>query len=121
MTRGMNTVGILRVLCGLGVLAELFVQVAAMERPGGPLVNGRPSVRIRSPAPARTGFSAPGRGVRGNRSHCGWRSQRSGYLLKRGLSGTVDQWPAAAEYVAAQGNEQVILCERATAPAGAAI
>ncbi|HLI37577.1 MAG TPA: bifunctional 3-deoxy-7-phosphoheptulonate synthase/chorismate mutase [Streptosporangiaceae bacterium] len=33
-------------------------------------------------------------------------------LLKRGLSSTVDEWLAAAEYVAAQGNQQVILCER---------
>jgi 3-deoxy-7-phosphoheptulonate synthase len=33
-------------------------------------------------------------------------------LLKRGLSSTVEEWLAAAEYVAAQGNQQVILCER---------
>jgi chorismate mutase/prephenate dehydratase len=33
-------------------------------------------------------------------------------LLKRGLSSTIDEWLAAAEYVAAQGNQQVILCER---------
>jgi 3-deoxy-7-phosphoheptulonate synthase len=32
-------------------------------------------------------------------------------LLKRGLSSTIDEWLAAAEYVAAQGNQQVILCE----------
>ena len=33
-------------------------------------------------------------------------------LLKRGLSSTLDEWLAAAEYVLAQGNGQVILCER---------
>ena len=33
-------------------------------------------------------------------------------LLKRGLSATIDEWLAAAEYLLAQGNGQVILCER---------
>jgi chorismate mutase/prephenate dehydratase len=33
-------------------------------------------------------------------------------LLKRGLSSTIEEWLAAAEYVVAQGNQQVILCER---------
>ena len=33
-------------------------------------------------------------------------------LLKRGLSSTIQEWLLAAEYVLAQGNEQVILCER---------
>lgn len=33
-------------------------------------------------------------------------------LLKRGLAATVEEWLAAAEYVTASGNEQVILCER---------
>jgi 3-deoxy-7-phosphoheptulonate synthase len=33
-------------------------------------------------------------------------------LLKRGLSSTIEEWLAAAEYVVAQGNAQVILCER---------
>ena len=33
-------------------------------------------------------------------------------LLKRGLSSTLQEWLLAAEYVLAQGNEQVILCER---------
>jgi 3-deoxy-7-phosphoheptulonate synthase len=33
-------------------------------------------------------------------------------LLKRGLSSTIEEWLAAAEYVAAQGNQQVILCEQ---------
>jgi len=33
-------------------------------------------------------------------------------LLKRGLSSTVEEWLAAAEYVVAEGNQQVILCER---------
>jgi chorismate mutase / prephenate dehydratase len=33
-------------------------------------------------------------------------------LLKRGLSATIEEWLAAAEYVVAQGNGQVILCER---------
>jgi len=33
-------------------------------------------------------------------------------LLKRGLSATIEEWLLAAEYVMAQGNNQVILCER---------
>jgi 3-deoxy-7-phosphoheptulonate synthase len=33
-------------------------------------------------------------------------------LLKRGLSSTIEEWLAAAEYILAQGNGQVMLCER---------
>ena len=33
-------------------------------------------------------------------------------LLKRGPSSTIEEWLAAAEYIVAQGNQQVILCER---------
>jgi 3-deoxy-7-phosphoheptulonate synthase len=33
-------------------------------------------------------------------------------LLKRGLSSTIEEWLAAAEYILAQGNSQVMLCER---------
>ena len=33
-------------------------------------------------------------------------------LLKRGLSANFQEWLLAAEYILAQGNEQVILCER---------
>jgi 3-deoxy-7-phosphoheptulonate synthase len=33
-------------------------------------------------------------------------------LLKRGLSATIEEWLLAAEYVMAQGNKQVMLCER---------
>jgi len=33
-------------------------------------------------------------------------------LLKRGLSATVTEWLTAADYLLAEGNEQVILCER---------
>ena len=33
-------------------------------------------------------------------------------LLKRGMSSSIDEWLAAAEYVLAGGNERVILCER---------
>ncbi|MBV8372719.1 MAG: 3-deoxy-7-phosphoheptulonate synthase, partial [Candidatus Eremiobacteraeota bacterium] len=33
-------------------------------------------------------------------------------LLKRGLSATIDEWLAAAEYILAEGNPNVILCER---------
>lgn len=33
-------------------------------------------------------------------------------LLKRGLSGTVEEWLCAAEYLIAHGCERVILCER---------
>jgi len=33
-------------------------------------------------------------------------------LLKRGMSSTVEEWLLSAEYVMAQGNSQVVLCER---------
>lgn len=33
-------------------------------------------------------------------------------ILKRGLSASIDEWLAAAEHILAQGNQQVILCER---------
>jgi 3-deoxy-7-phosphoheptulonate synthase/chorismate mutase len=33
-------------------------------------------------------------------------------LLKRGFGATIDEWVNAAEYIALQGNEDVILCER---------
>ena len=33
-------------------------------------------------------------------------------LLKRGLMGAIDEWLAAAEYILAEGNERVMLCER---------
>lgn len=33
-------------------------------------------------------------------------------LLKRGLSATIDEWLNAAEYIMAEGNSDVILCER---------
>ncbi|HYH02582.1 MAG TPA: 3-deoxy-7-phosphoheptulonate synthase [Bacillota bacterium] len=33
-------------------------------------------------------------------------------LLKRGLAATIDEWLMAAEYIMAEGNNQVILCER---------
>ena len=37
---------------------------------------------------------------------------RQPVLLKRGLSATVEEWLMSAEYILAEGNEQVILCER---------
>lgn len=33
-------------------------------------------------------------------------------LLKRGLSATIDEWLNAAEYIVAEGNPNVVLCER---------
>jgi len=33
-------------------------------------------------------------------------------VLKRGLSATIDEWLKAAEYIAANGNMSIILCER---------
>ena len=33
-------------------------------------------------------------------------------LLKRGLSATIDEWLNAAEYIAAEGNPNIVLCER---------
>jgi len=33
-------------------------------------------------------------------------------LLKRGMSATIEEFLAAAEYIVAEGNDQVILCER---------
>lgn len=39
---------------------------------------------------------------------------RSGHpvLLKRGISATIDEWLNAAEYIMAEGNPNVVLCER---------
>ena len=37
---------------------------------------------------------------------------RKPILLKRGMSATVEEFLAAAEYILAEGNEQIILCER---------
>ncbi len=37
---------------------------------------------------------------------------RKPVLLKRGMSVQIEEWLLAAEYVMAQGNDQVILCER---------
>ncbi|MFC1924539.1 3-deoxy-7-phosphoheptulonate synthase [Chloroflexota bacterium] len=37
---------------------------------------------------------------------------RKPVLLKRGLANTIQEWLLAAEYILAQGNRQVILCER---------
>lgn len=37
---------------------------------------------------------------------------RKPILLKRGMSATIEEFLAAAEYILAEGNEQVILCER---------
>ena len=33
-------------------------------------------------------------------------------LLKRGLAATIEEWLMSAEYILAEGNDQVILCER---------
>ncbi len=33
-------------------------------------------------------------------------------LLKRGLSNTIEEWLLSAEYIAKEGNDQIILCER---------
>lgn len=38
--------------------------------------------------------------------------QKRPVLLKRGLSATVEEWLMAAEYILAEGNYNVILCER---------
>ncbi|MHB8158145.1 MAG: 3-deoxy-7-phosphoheptulonate synthase [Desulfocucumaceae bacterium] len=39
---------------------------------------------------------------------------RSGHpvLLKRGLSATIEEWLMAAEYIASEGNANIVLCER---------
>ena len=37
-------------------------------------------------------------------------------LLKRGLSATLEELLMAAEYVLKEGNENVLLCERGSAP-----
>lgn len=33
-------------------------------------------------------------------------------ILKRGMSATIDEWLNAAEYIASEGNENIIMCER---------
>ena len=37
---------------------------------------------------------------------------RKPILLKRGMSSTIEEWLLAAEYILAQGNPDVVLCER---------
>jgi 3-deoxy-7-phosphoheptulonate synthase len=37
---------------------------------------------------------------------------RKAVLLKRGLAATIEEWLMAAEYIMAEGNKNVILCER---------
>jgi 3-deoxy-7-phosphoheptulonate synthase len=37
---------------------------------------------------------------------------RKPVLLKRGMSSTIEEWLLAAEYILAQGNPEVVLCER---------
>ncbi len=37
-------------------------------------------------------------------------------VIKRGPSATIDEWLLAAEYILAEGNENVILCERGVHP-----
>jgi 3-deoxy-7-phosphoheptulonate synthase len=37
---------------------------------------------------------------------------RTPVLLKRGFSATIDEWLMSAEYILAEGNSQVVLCER---------
>src|SRR5690606_8209477 len=37
---------------------------------------------------------------------------RKPVLLKRGLAATIEEFMYAAEYIHAQGNDQIILCER---------
>ncbi|MGI8609409.1 MAG: 3-deoxy-7-phosphoheptulonate synthase [Candidatus Dormibacteria bacterium] len=37
---------------------------------------------------------------------------RKPILLKRGMSSTIEEWLLAAEYILAQGNSNVVLCER---------
>ena len=39
-------------------------------------------------------------------------AQNKPVLLKRGMAATIDDWLMAAEYILAEGNSQVILCER---------
>ena len=38
--------------------------------------------------------------------------RKSPFLLKRGMSGTIDELLMAAEYIMSEGNDNVILCER---------
>ena len=38
--------------------------------------------------------------------------QRKPILLKRGMSARIEEWLSAAEYIAREGNESIILCER---------
>jgi 3-deoxy-7-phosphoheptulonate synthase len=37
---------------------------------------------------------------------------RKPIMLKRGMAATIEEWLMAAEYILAEGNSQVILCER---------
>jgi 3-deoxy-7-phosphoheptulonate synthase len=37
---------------------------------------------------------------------------RKPVMLKRGMSSTIEEWLMAAEYIANEGNEEIVLCER---------
>ncbi len=39
-------------------------------------------------------------------------NMRKPVMLKRGMSSTIEEWLQAAEYIAARGNYEIILCER---------
>lgn len=38
--------------------------------------------------------------------------QQKPILLKRGMTATIEEWLSAAEYIAYEGNENIVLCER---------
>ena len=48
----------------------------------------------------------------GDMIQIGARNMQNFSLLKRGLAATLDEWLLAAEYIMAEGNYNVILCER---------
>src|SRR5918997_31808 len=92
---------------GLKILAEvrerfgLKIVTEAMDEAGLDLV-GRYADVIQIGARNMQNFSLPRRAGR----------SRLPVLLKRGLAAMLDEWLLAAEYVMAEGNYNVILCER---------
>ncbi len=82
--------------------------VRAEDRDRG---GGRGERRPRRPLRRRASRSARAT-CRTSRSSSARGARRLPVLLKRGLSATLDEWLLAAEYIMAEGNYNVILCER---------
>jgi 3-deoxy-7-phosphoheptulonate synthase len=91
----------LKILADIREVYGLKIVTEAMDEPGMDLVERYGDV-IQIGARSMQNFSLLRRAGK----------SRLPILLKRGLSATLDEWLLAAEYIMAEGNYQVILCER---------